>query len=116
MTEKTMAPCGCGDCTLCSKVDEASSTWPRHHPIKEIPRCDPKVVAQELERARKLIAMVAARNPPIKLTVGDLSWCNSKKRRRSLADEMRKLDDWVKGLTVGDLSWVSARRYADKYE
>jgi hypothetical protein len=113
MTEKTMAPCGCGDCTLCHRLDQThDGSLPS---IKNILAVEEPTVEEVLKKSREIIKSLRA-SPPAKLTVGDLSVCGSRNSRRNLADEMRKLDDWGKGLTVGDLSWVSARRYADKYE
>lgn len=95
-------------------VQPDGSLPPIKNPL-DIEEVDLQQVKETLQRTRELLKGLKA-SPTPELTVGDLSFVTAEKRRRSLADEMRKFDDWKRGLSVGDLSCVTRKKYADKYE
>jgi hypothetical protein len=65
---------------------------------------------EELERTQKNIRRSKGLDEPIALTVGDLSFVETSKRKNRVKDGMRRLENMEKGLTVGDRSWATAQK------
>jgi hypothetical protein len=65
---------------------------------------------EELERSQKNIRRARGLDEPIALSVGDLSFVETSKRKNRVQDGIKGLENMERGLTVGDQSFASAQK------
>jgi hypothetical protein len=77
---------------------------PRYPPAKQTTPQD------ELERAQKIIRRARGLDEETELSVGDLSFVETSKRKNRVQDGIKALENMERGLTVGDQSFASAHK------
>ena len=91
-----------GDCSQCGHEGPA--------PFEIVLPTRQTTPQEELERAQKNITRARGLDEPIALTVGDLSFVETSKRKNRVQDGMKRLENMERGLTVGDQSFASTQK------